>query len=215
MQGAMIALVTFLVGCGGGSSEDTVAADATFTSLDDIVAFYDERTAEGQTNAAAELMARVHAETPVQEDIVAAVREMQPMNELDQAVRERFDAPLTQGGEQGFGTASSPLQITESGDDRAQATTTGPDGTDATIHFVRVGEEWWISGYTFEYPMQEDLPPGAEVSDMVEMMQGMAGTMSSVATDLQRRLDAGEFSSVEEVRTAMNAAITAAMMQGG
>lgn len=198
-----------VAGCGGSSSDDGGAAAGQFDTLDGMVAFYDTNTASGPSVMPRALVNRIHAETPIQEDLVGMLRDMLPTDDLVVAVRERFGAELFEDGD--FSTeTNSPLTLTTVEEARAEGTTTDPAGEEQTVHFVRIGDEWWISGYTLEYAVLEGAPEGMTPEQMVEMSRSMMGPVSEAAADVQRRLDAGEFSDVEQVRTAYNQAI----MQG-
>lgn len=195
-----------LIGGCGGSSSDSGGSAGEFSTLDGIVAFYDENTANGSSVVPEKLIERIHAETPIQERMVGMLRGMLPTYELDVAVRERFGADLMEGG--GFSTeTNSAVTLTTVEEARAEGTTIDAAGLEDTVYFVRIGDEWWISGYTLEYAMMEDVPEGTSPEEMIDTASSMMESMGETAADIRRRLDAGEFSTVEEVRMAFGMAM--------
>jgi hypothetical protein len=201
-----LAIAGLLVaGCGGSSSESGGTANQ-FATLDDIVAFYNENTANGTAVLPRPLVDRIHAETPIQERLVGVLRGMLPTFDLVVAVRERFGAELMESGGPSTET-NSPVTLTSVEDARAEGTTIDAEGNEDTVHFVRIGDEWWISGYTLEYSMLAGMPEGMSPDEMVDTAGSMMGSMGEAAAGVKRRLDAGEFSTIEEVRNAFGLAM--------
>ncbi|MEE8154686.1 MAG: hypothetical protein V3T53_06960 [Phycisphaerales bacterium] len=75
-------------------------------------------------------------------------------------------------------------------------------GRDGRIYLVKIGERWWVSGYTLEYdPLQETDPQSMAKSE------AYGGLYAAVSPGLVQRLQGGEFATIQQFRAALRAAM--------
>ncbi len=145
----------------------------------------------------------LYAENELQERLARHYRAALPVLDLSTAVRQRFDDALVEGSDN-FTTKPDqrPARLVSSDEDRAEAVYTDSSGVEGPLHLVKIGERWWFSGYTLEYDPLEDLDP-----DALEKSDAYVDLYAALAPDLLRRVNADEFSTIQEFWAALSMAI--------
>ena len=201
---ALAGVIATLTGCGPATpvqppmTEPVV--DARFATADGLLGHYNQLIT-GEPVDLRGAYALYYAESEKQSRIIDLMRNsFVDFIELQLAILERFgdDLPFNQAA---MIEKQRPQRaaMTRRTDDRCQATASLPDGTEQTIRLVKIGERWWISGYTFEYD-----PAFAEDMRRIEDYTGTMGHLGPIARTVHARLDAGEFDSFEAVYAAIS-----------
>lgn len=196
----LIALSLAAAGCGESQAPAPAprapAVDPRFASADALLEHYNDLTSGGPRVEAAAVLDLMYAENDVQKKLLAATREVLPLMELEQAMWERFGEGLNVGrGKAPLAAKNQPAQMARREEARAEATELEDDGSESTVHLVRMGDRWWISGYTLEYRSQL-----VESVKAYEAMPAALKAAYGAAGDLRRRLEAGEFASASDLR---------------
>jgi len=189
-----------LSACGSDDAEaqaEPAAPEPRFATVDELVERYNELNTKEPVQARASLEL-FHAETPMQKRYINIARKMIPFAELDYAVYTRFGEGLRPGGPTGHMLMpDEPAEITTREPDRAQATLTDRHGEQHTLYFIRVDGDWRVSGYTLEYGPFKDV-------DNIIAFEQMVNKMSEVAGRVRPRVESGDLTSIEQVRTAFS-----------
>ena len=196
-------LLTSITGCGPATpSQPTVVAptvDARFATADALLDHYNQLISGKQVDMRG-TFALYYAENKKQERIIDLLKNsFADFLELQLAILDRFgdDMPARQRDELEK-QRPKPAVMSQRDTSRCQATATGPDGIQQTIRLVKIGDRWWISGYTFEYD-----PALEEEMRRIEDFAGMMGYLGPMSRAVRARLDAGEFDSIDEVSKAI------------
>ena len=100
--------------------------------------------------------------------------------------------------------ACTPAVMKISGAQRAEGEYRARLGKPRPVHFITVGERWWLSGYTLEYETD---------TDKREMVEGIADSMLELSATrdemeylrpLIARVQNGEFKDADEARKALS-----------
>lgn len=200
-----IAIVLSLTACGNSEAEDAAAqtptVDPRFATAESLIEYYNtiDKTSPEYLSQSLDLY---YAETPLQEKISrffhSAVTHVELLNELKDYFGEAHDRysweevlgePMpTDIKETPLPPKWPPASITEHSGDRAKAVQKGPYQGAETMHLVKVGTRWWISGYTWEYERLEDV-----LEESLDELLVHNEKEASAGQQLRPRLLPGEF----------------------
>lgn len=190
------AVMLILFACGGSdpaanaqSSEPEV--DPRFASAEALIDHFNDLN-RGEVINFHDEIALYYAENDFQQRIIGALRYMAFTQDLQNACQRRFGMPL--GPSWDFYTENAKLTQVEG--ERARALATGETATERELYLVKIGDRWWLSGYTFEYSDEYSDPVG------LEFMESSAHWLERFVPRIVQRIENGDFSSVEEVREA-------------
>ena len=206
----LIAIVLSLNSCGSSEPEDAVSQtptiDPRFATAESLIEYYNtiDRTSTEYLSQTIDLY---YVETPLQDKIYRylhdAVIRVEFLNELKDHFGESLERynweevlgePMTtEIKETPLPRKWPPASITEHSGDRAKAVQKGPYQGAETMHLVKVGTRWWISGYTWEYEELKDV--SEETLD--EVLDHNAKQLSA-QQQLLPRLRAGTFKTPKE-----------------
>ncbi len=147
-------------------------------------------------------MALYYAETDVQRRLIDISTQSISMLEYDLAMWEQFGQGITPRKDGPLlAPNQKPARITEPGDERAVVAYTNGLGESKSLQLVKVGERWWISGYTLEHA-----PEFASFSSLPEKWGGVLPN-AVVAPSVTARIRNGEFATAAEADAALGLAI--------
>jgi hypothetical protein len=195
------ALLT-LSGCGGAESEAVAQepqVDPRFATADALLAHYNSIATRDPVNPDA-MMELMYAETPAQQQFINLASLMMPLAKLDHAMFEQFGECLEPKDKRHQLSPDEPARMSKREDSRCQAEFTDHAGDKITLYLVRVGDRWWVSGYTFEYDpdIQRTMKESTDLSKYEQELQ----TIGTVAQSLIARIRASEFKTADEARKA-------------
>ena len=204
-----LAIVVALAAAGcGGEAEPAVpaapAVDPRFASADALLAYYNVLTVDRPILDPDSLVELFYAENQTQERLVRIVRSSIPLMHFGQALWERFGETLDGKKTATLAPNPRPAYFTENGGERALALEFNADGSEKQLYLVRVGERWWVSGYTIEYD-----PEVQRVAGDIDRFQQTIEHMSAVAAPMTKRVRAGEFDAIQQVRAVFGAEMVA------
>jgi hypothetical protein len=197
------AWLLILAACGSESSptvaDDAASRDTRFTTAEELVNEIRRITRPGQADHHAYLDL-VYAETEAQEDWMRFIREFPvPRADCDQAARERFGTGIYHDPREASLWTLTDVELVESDGQRATVSSTNMNGDeDQELQLVKVGDRWWISGYTWELLPTFD---AAEIAELAVQAAGLGAKLEKVA----ERIRAREFESAEEASEAFDA----------
>lgn len=201
----LIAIVLSLNACGSSEPEDAVSQtptlDPRFATAESLIEYFNTID-KASPEYLPQSLDLYYAETPLQEKISRyfhnAVTHVELLNELKDYFGEALDRYKW---EEIFGEPMPtdiketpppekwpPASITEHSGDRAKAVQKSPNQGTETMHLVKVGTRWWISGYTWEY---EDLKDVSE--EILDRTNAENIKKLSAQQQLRPRLKAGKF----------------------
>ncbi len=158
-------LLLAVAGCGESEPPDQPLepqqTDSRYTSAEALIDHYNSFATTDPVNFS-EYVKLLYAESDLQERLVNSYRMMISVTSLSSAVRQRFNESLVEDS-YNFTTEpnKSSARLVEDSGDRAQATYVNTIGRDAHLYLVKIGDRWWVSGYTLEYDPLEDTDPQA------------------------------------------------------
>ncbi len=194
--------------CGCSSNDDSgAAAEQNVSSVDptraSARALFDhiQSICNQERPDAEAYYALVHTETPKQQTWMAFVNNaLLPRNRFAKACYERFGEHPPGGQAMVWEIDTSTWKKEEA--DRVEIECTNDHGVTSPLHLVRLGEQWWISGYTFEYAKHIGFDePGFEM--MTNSLPGIGPYIDRVTA----RVRNGEFATLEEAEEAQSEAI--------
>ena len=206
------ALLT-LTGCGSGESEAVAQepqVDPRFATADALLAHYNSIATRDPVNPDA-MMELMYAETPAQQQFINLARLTIPQAKLDHAMFEQFGECLDPKEKRHHLSPDEPAHMSKREESRCQAEFTDHSGDKITLYLVRVGDRWWVSGYTFEYDpdLRSVMKESTDLSKYERELQA-AGT---IAQSLASRIRTGEFKSADDARKAYVDAIVTHTLQ--
>jgi hypothetical protein len=187
-------------GAGSPPGPPTTAAPdhGRFATPDDLLTHL-EALASTATVDVDELLRLYHAETPEGRAMTALVGDLViATGRLREALVGRFGPSAVEAASGALAlNAGLPTglagRITERTDDRATITFNAPTGASDTMSLVRVGGSWLIDADDIDEADRQRL----------SILQAMAPTVKTACGDLVERLEAGEFSTPDEVIQAL------------
>jgi hypothetical protein len=206
----LLVLVVLLapIGCSGPEVPEVTAppVDPRFATAQAMVEYHNTLTTVSPVRVQ-EVLNNVYAENVIQERTVRLFQGFAPVLRLNEVVEGRFGQPLDPAASS-MQSANQPATITTNDGERAEALFIDEKGKENTLYLVKIGNRWWISGYTFEYA------PNA-ITDIQQLaaIEEMTTVAANVSSELISRVQAGEFADLEECRAAYGIAIVGYMMQ--
>ena len=196
-----ITIIVLLSGC---SSEEPVVnqpppVDPRFASADALLATFNEIITQPRVDPYA-WIDLFYAENDLQRRLLACLRELIPLDNLEQTVYEKFGEHFRPDRKSPPFAPDKPSSIIEYNDQRAIAEGINTDGETYKTYFVQVGDRWWISGFTFEYDPKRKV--GIEGLDAFERLVEM---IAPAAPAVLNNIESGVITSVEEARLAFQA----------
>jgi hypothetical protein len=204
---AALCLVFYLCSCSDGDDHATpteqqpsVVTDPVRTSAHALFDYVQSISNQEYADAEAYFVL-VYTETAKQKVWMDFIQNMElPNNRFGKACQARFgELPLLRGGIV-WKIASFRWQKEDA--DRAVIECVNDHGVKWPLHLVKVGDQWWISGYTFEYGNNGFDQPGFE--RLGRTMPGIGSYIDAVAV----RVRNGEFATLKEAEKALEAAIS-------
>ncbi len=196
LSGAM-----FMCGCGDAVTEapvEPVNADPKLDSADAVVAYFNQLCCDAEEVDLDAVLALYFAESALQARLIEISRANVPYNRLQHEVWLRFGEFMTEDMQLSpLAPNANRATIIERSDQRATAQYVDNDGDEVTLYLVEFIDQWWISGYTLEHD-----PTNDRIIDKLDEVERACSIGSPVALRLLERIQADEFSSVEEVREA-------------
>jgi hypothetical protein len=195
-----------LCGCSGGDDSAT-AAEQDASSVDptraNARALFDhiQSICNLEHPDAEAYYALVHTETPKQKIWIAFVSNvLLPRTRFAKACYEKFGEYPLIGQAMVWEIAGSIWKKEDA--DRAEIECTNDHGVKSPLHLVRIGDQWWISGYTFEYAKHIGFDePGFD--KMTQSLPGIGPYIDRVTS----RVRNGAFATLEEAEEAQSDAI--------
>lgn len=190
LEAVAIAIIVLFSACSGEESDPVVIqpppVDPRFASADALLDYYNQVVTQQPKVDPREVFSLMFAETPLQERLVALARESLPLMELEDACWEQYGVGLSPGADESpFAPARHRATMTESDADRAKAMRRRNDGSRAEIYLVRLGNRWWISGYTYEYDRRFK-PDEESLDDLERRIRYLAAVAPIVTADVRR-----------------------------
>ena len=150
---AWFALV-FPVGCSEVEHADQPpepGMDSRYTSAESLIDYSNSLTRRDPVNFR-EFVQLLYAENDLQKRLIQGYKTALPVLDLSTAVRQRFNESLVEDSDN-YTTKPSrePGRIVKHDGERAEAVYVDATGLDGRIYLVKIGDRWWISGYTIEY----------------------------------------------------------------
>lgn len=203
--------LNLLAGCGDRqepTAPESMDADPRVVSPQALIDYSNSLTRRDPVNFS-EFVQLLYAENNLQRRLIQGYKTALPVLDLSTAVRQRFNESLIEDSDN-FTTKPSrePARIVENDGERAEAVYVDATGRDGRIYLVKIGDRWWISGYTLEYdPLEKTDPQSMAKSEAyVELY-------AAVSPGLLRRLHGGEFETIQQFRAALGAAMREHMQQ--
>lgn len=201
-----------LSGCGDSSGSQAAAPVEVnpFPTAESLVEHINRISVDVATIDPMAFLSLIQAENAVQERLVRLANYFALSRHFEQTLWEKFG--------QGVSSQRPPLEpdkhravMTTNDGSRANATQLQNDGRTATLYLVRLGERWWISGFTLEY--SDEAKTFMEGMDEFERA---ATALADVLPGVTARVLAGEFASaVDAHRTLILAAAEEANRRTG
>jgi len=144
----------------------------------------------------------IHAETEAQKRLLSTKDSMAIVHDLEAALKSRFSATLIPDDPRAFAhELLVPATITKSDADRAEASFVDEDGDSRILYLVRVGDRWWISGYT------EEGAPGrkSKTAEGWDLYVQIVQCMADGCAGFDKRVASGEFATIEAYHSAIGA----------
>jgi hypothetical protein len=205
---AMFAALAALASCNSSSAAEAgETVDPRFASAEALVEHYNALTTVAPVKIEP-LFEMMYAESELQRRFLAVMQDFFTVGDLMNDAATRFDAEIDTPA---FAVEIAPqgaASITEHTGDRALATFKDERGRDETLYLVKIENRWWLSGYTIEYD-----PETKSMTDNIRLIESMSNLMTKVTPDLRRRLDNGEFGTMDEFQLAMQVAMMGYVMQ--
>lgn len=158
-----LATLICLQGCSDSKKSDSSEAqrplvDPRFASAEATLDHYNSVVTSGPKVDVSAIISMFYAETPLQQRLLRLYNASIPIMDLDEACWETFGVGyLSTSKEPPRTPARERAVMTEGGADRAKARHRENDGRTVDLYFVRIGDRWWLSGYTLEYDPEFDM----------------------------------------------------------
>lgn len=202
----VVFVLTALAACGSKEKEvissETQTVDARFASAKALIDYFNLNGSSDPINFK-NYVDNLYAENDLQKRMIARYRVLIPVLDLSTAVRQRFNDTLIEGS-RSYNTEpiQKLAQLVKNTGDRVEALYSDSAGDEGRVHFVKLNERWWISGYTLEYDPFADTDPKAMIKD-----EQSAALYAAVAPELILRISDDEFTTIEQFRDAFREAL--------
>ena len=171
--------------------------ESRYTTSEALITYSNSLTRRDPVNFG-EWSKLLYAENDLQRRLIQGYKAALPVLDLSTAVRQRFNESLVEDSDNFTTTPSrEPARIVEHDGDRAQAVYVDATGRDGRLYLVKIGDRWWISGYTLEYDPLEKTDPQSMAKSEVYV-----GLYAAISPGLLQRLQGGEFETIQQFRAA-------------
>lgn len=190
-----------LSGCGGSpqpAAPEAPAVDPRYATAEALVEHYngcmtrpprDLRTMKGL----------VYAENEIQRQALAIMDMMVVTQEFARAFEARFNEPWSRQLSESDKKADQPARLTRVDAQRADGEYVSGKGEKSKLMLVKVGDRWWISGYTYEYdPEFRKAFPQGDVAKAAAAVKLFVDVIANV----HARMNNNEFATGQAVRMA-------------
>jgi hypothetical protein len=200
-----ILLFVGLSGCSGGESDEVVtpSVDPRYATPQAVVNEFNGFTTRTPVDYDG-FFSLIYAENEIQRRIVSVMSMGLRFDRFMRDFEARYNEPWTPGGKKMDEGPNQPARVTLDEGQRATAEYVGDDGKAQKLMLVKIGERWWISGFTLEYdPEFRAKVKPEQLPALEEMLRGV----SSVIQGLAQRMNAGEFAAAIDLRKAFGVAL--------
>ena len=202
----VISLLAIIQLCGSGCAkpeeEAAVQADSAygFSSAAALLNHYNSITTREPVDivAAYDLC---YAENDFQQRYIKTSRRMKPFAELDRAMLDTFGECFDPKRKKHMLSADQAATITREDEQRAEAQFVNSDGESKTLHMVKVGDRWWVSGFTFEYD-----PQVSKYKQDFSVLERLTDAFAAAAPAVTEGIRSGKIATAAEARSAFAAA---------
>lgn len=201
---ALIGVALLLGGCGTDQDTDAEASrpqvDQRYATADALLAYVNELQTREPIDVQT-MVSLMYAENDGQREMIDVLTDSVPVMQMEYEMHQRFGRGLMSGSGDPPLRPESPGRMIEHDSQRARAEYESHDGDIESMHFVKIGDRWYISGYTLEYSPHIDSfrnTPPAERESFRDF--------AAVARDILPNLRNGEYESIEDVQIAMTQA---------
>lgn len=207
---AMLACALLLLSaCGPANAtvqEETV--DPRFASAEALVEHFNSLNTLMPSNDL-ELLPLFHLENQTQRDMWKVIDYMtdERLYEINRLMYARFGASLDDL--EGKRIPCTPAILKKVEEQRAEGTYHDELGKERPLHLIKVGNRWWVSGYTLEYAYDDHQKRDVDrnVEMVLSIMEEVSEFDTTFAIPVLERLRRGEFASADEVNQAYIEAI--------
>jgi hypothetical protein len=120
-------------------------------------------------------------------------------HDVDVAMYEKFGQPLI-WSKNSKRVACTPAVLTNVAELRAEGVYNDWLGVERPLHLIKIGDHWWVSGYTLEYATDTDKREfNEEFMDAALEWENSMDFLPALAA----RIRSGEFTTAEEARQAL------------
>ncbi len=194
-----------LSGCGRNAPDESSAApeqpqvDPRFASAEALVQHYNSLSTVAPVKFAM-LFELFYPETDGQRRYIEATRKMGPIAELDYLMFEKFGSGWDKAAKKPMLAPDQPAKITKVEDQRAEASLIDSDGKKKSLMLVKIGDRWWVSGYTIEHDPSTNMNARLkEIDQLGRLVDAMAAAEPAVADQIR----AGVIKSADAARAAL------------
>lgn len=178
------------------ASASTAAAtvDPRFASAEALLQYCNQITTTDPVNPAAQIEL-VYAENELQQQLLRFMRSVIPITDLDRRMFEKFREGWIPGNTKPMTAPDKPAVMISNDSSRAQAEYQNDKGEPQTLQLVKIGDRWWVSGYTYEYdPKMSEMLPNLDA--MERLINSIIPYVPSAIADIE----AGRLTSAQQVR---------------
>ena len=208
---AILTAVTLILNaCGDDEDEDASAAqesvDPRFATAQALLDHFNTLNTRLPPDIA-NLIPLYHIETDFQRKRLQLLQQsLGPVYDFEVAMYARFGEAFVPANRSKT-RACTPAVMRVFGEQRAEGEYKDRWGKIRPLHLIKVGDRWWVSGYTLEYEIDTDRRELVE--DVTDFMIDLGSTQ--IETDYLRplvvRVQSGEFKDAEDARKAFSALV--------
>jgi hypothetical protein len=175
------------------------AVDPRFATAAALLAHYNSITTREPVDivAAYDLC---YAENDFQRRYIDASRRMLPFCELDRLMFEKFGECFDPKRKAHLLAPDQPASMTRDAEQRAEAKFIDSEGDPETLHLVRVGDRWWVCGFTFEYEPQME-----EYKQNMDGLERLTDALVAAAPTVIEGIKSGQITSAKKARDSLKA----------
>lgn len=196
--GAM-ACVLSLGGCGNSTAEEPEAplppvADTRFATLESTLQYYNTVATNDPINFD-EMLRLIYPESDLHKRLIEINKQLKPLYELDRLMFQVYGEGWEPGRKKPMSAPDQPAQLVKSEAQRGEATCIDSRGKKETIQFVKIGDRWWVSGYTLEYE-----PEVRQYLDKIDVMERVAPAIAAAASNVRMYVQSRQIRSAADAR---------------
>jgi hypothetical protein len=208
-----LALCTFASGCQNTAADEAEAAtqqpevDPRFASAESLLTHYNSITTRDpvDSNSAFELF---YAENDLQRRYIDATRKMTPVAELDYLMFQTFGEGWLTTRKKPMLAPDQPAKMTKVDAQRAEARFVDSEGKSKNLMLVKVGDRWWVSGYSIEHDRDKEVQ---ESLKQIDQLDRISTELGAAAPKIAAQIRDGTIKSAKDARQALAQAVIQAM----